>query len=54
MGALFAIPFILFSMTGGYLADRFSKRSVIIGMKIAEILVMAVALAGLAITASRS
>ena len=48
VGALFAIPFILFSMTGGYLADRFSKRSVIIGMKIAEILVMGVALAGLA------
>jgi len=49
VGALFAIPFILFSMTGGYLADRFSKRSVIIGMKIAEIVVMGVALAGLAI-----
>jgi acyl-[acyl-carrier-protein]-phospholipid O-acyltransferase/long-chain-fatty-acid--[acyl-carrier-protein] ligase len=48
VGALFAIPFILFSMTGGYLADRFSKRSVIIGMKILEILVMGVALAGLA------
>jgi len=48
VGALFAIPFILFSMTGGYLADRFSKRSVIIGLKIAEILVMALALAGLA------
>ena len=49
VGALFAIPFILFSMAGGYLADRFSKRSVIIGMKIAEIFVMGVALAGLAL-----
>jgi acyl-[acyl-carrier-protein]-phospholipid O-acyltransferase/long-chain-fatty-acid--[acyl-carrier-protein] ligase len=48
VGALFAIPFILFSMTGGYLADRFSKRSVIIGMKIAEILVMGIAVVGLA------
>ena len=48
VGALFAIPFILFSMTGGYLADRFSKRSVIIGMKVAEIAIMAVALIGLA------
>ena len=48
VGALFAIPFILFSMTGGYLADRFSKRSVIIGMKVAEILVMGIALLGLA------
>jgi len=25
-GTLFSIPFILFSMTGGFLADRFSKR----------------------------
>ncbi|HLF14271.1 MAG TPA: acyl-[ACP]--phospholipid O-acyltransferase [Bacteroidota bacterium] len=35
--ALFALPFILFSMTGGYLADRYSKRSVTIGTKIFEI-----------------
>ncbi|HET9129292.1 MAG TPA: MFS transporter, partial [Terriglobia bacterium] len=48
IGALFAIPFILFSMTGGFLADRFSKRSVIIGLKFVEILVMTLALAGLA------
>ena len=33
VGALFAIPFILFSMTGGYFADRFSKRRVTIGTK---------------------
>src|SRR5579884_180972 len=25
VGAVFALPFILFSMAGGYLADRFSK-----------------------------
>src|SRR3984885_14218777 len=31
---LFSIPFLLFSMTGGYLADRFSKRSVTAGLKI--------------------
>ncbi len=48
VGALFSIPFILFSMSGGYLADRFSKRSVIIGLKIAEVLVMGLALVGLA------
>src|SRR6266540_2759281 len=30
VGALFALPFLLFSMAGGYLADRFSKRSVAI------------------------
>ena len=49
VGVLFAVPFILFSMTGGYFADRFSKRSVMIGVKIFEIPVMTVALIGLAI-----
>jgi acyl-[acyl-carrier-protein]-phospholipid O-acyltransferase / long-chain-fatty-acid--[acyl-carrier-protein] ligase len=46
VGLLFALPFILFSMTGGYLADRFSKRSVTIGTKYFEIAVMAFAVAG--------
>jgi acyl-[acyl-carrier-protein]-phospholipid O-acyltransferase / long-chain-fatty-acid--[acyl-carrier-protein] ligase len=40
VGALFALPFILFSMTGGFLADKFSKRDVTIGIKIFEIMVM--------------
>src|SRR5260370_31348804 len=40
IGDLFAIPFLLFSMTGGYLADRFSKRSVTIGTKLFEITAM--------------
>ena len=48
VGALFALPFILFSMSGGFLADRFSKRTVTIGVKCFEILVMLVALVGLA------
>ncbi len=48
VGALFALPFIVFSMGGGFLADRFSKRSVTIGVKLFEILVMFIALAGLA------
>lgn len=43
VGALFALPFILFSMAGGYLADRFSKRAVAIGTKIAEIAIMLLA-----------
>ena len=46
--ALFSLPFILFSMAGGYLADRFSKRSVMIGVKVFEIFVMVVLLLGLA------
>ena len=37
VGALFAIPFILFSLAGGYFADRYRKRSVTIGTKIFEI-----------------
>jgi len=46
---LFAVPFILFSMAGGFLADRFSKRSVTIGTKALEILVALVAFAGFAL-----
>jgi acyl-[acyl-carrier-protein]-phospholipid O-acyltransferase/long-chain-fatty-acid--[acyl-carrier-protein] ligase len=37
VGALFAMPFILFSLAGGYFADRYSKRDVTIGTKIFEI-----------------
>jgi acyl-[acyl-carrier-protein]-phospholipid O-acyltransferase/long-chain-fatty-acid--[acyl-carrier-protein] ligase len=38
--ALFSLPFILFSMTGGYLADRYSKRTVTIGVKVLEVGIM--------------
>src|SRR4029077_8973035 len=48
VGALFALPFIFFSLTGGYFADRYSKRSVTIGTKFFEIGVMIVALVALA------
>jgi acyl-[acyl-carrier-protein]-phospholipid O-acyltransferase/long-chain-fatty-acid--[acyl-carrier-protein] ligase len=47
VGAIFALPFVLFSMTGGYFADRFSKRTVIICIKLAEIGIMSLALFGL-------
>lgn len=43
VNGLFALPFILFSMAGGYLADRYSKRSVAIWVKVAEIAIMALA-----------
>jgi acyl-[acyl-carrier-protein]-phospholipid O-acyltransferase/long-chain-fatty-acid--[acyl-carrier-protein] ligase len=49
VGALFALPFIFFSMVGGNLADRYSKRSVVIGTKLFEIIVMGVAIVGLAL-----
>jgi acyl-[acyl-carrier-protein]-phospholipid O-acyltransferase/long-chain-fatty-acid--[acyl-carrier-protein] ligase len=40
---LFAIPFLLFSLPGGYLADKYSKRSVTIGTKLFELLIMSLA-----------
>src|SRR5260370_814347 len=40
IGNLFALPFLLFSMAGGFLGDRFSKRSVTIATKIFEVCAM--------------
>lgn len=37
---LFAVPFLLFATVGGWMADRFSKRSVMIGVKAGEIAIM--------------
>jgi acyl-[acyl-carrier-protein]-phospholipid O-acyltransferase / long-chain-fatty-acid--[acyl-carrier-protein] ligase len=48
VGVLFAAPFILFSLSGGYLADRFSKRSVTLWTKVFEIGVMLLAVVSLA------
>ncbi len=45
---LFSVPFVLFSMPGGWLADRFSKRQITIWTKVMEIGSMVVATAGLA------
>jgi acyl-[acyl-carrier-protein]-phospholipid O-acyltransferase / long-chain-fatty-acid--[acyl-carrier-protein] ligase len=42
---VFSLPFILFSMAGGFLADRYSKRTVTIGVKIFEIAIMSFATA---------
>ncbi|MGA2354216.1 MAG: acyl-[ACP]--phospholipid O-acyltransferase [Terriglobales bacterium] len=47
VGTLFSVPFILFSMTGGFLADRYSKRTVTIWTKYFEMAVMVLAIAGL-------
>jgi acyl-[acyl-carrier-protein]-phospholipid O-acyltransferase/long-chain-fatty-acid--[acyl-carrier-protein] ligase len=43
--AVFSLPFILFSMAGGFLADRHSKRAVTIGVKAFEIAIMSFATA---------
>jgi len=40
---LFAVPFVVFSIPGGYFADRFSKRSVTVWTKRLELLTMAFA-----------
>ena len=45
---MFSIPFVIFSMPGGWLADRFSKRQITIWTKVMEIGSMVVATAGLA------
>jgi len=38
--ACFVLPYILLAAPAGYLADRFSKRTVIVGCKVAELLIM--------------
>ncbi len=43
-GAIFILPFLLFSTYAGYLADRFSKKVIIIGAKVAELLIMVLGL----------
>ncbi len=47
--ACFITPFLLFSSYAGPLGDRFSKRSVIVFWKVAEVLMMLVALLGLSL-----
>ena len=47
VSAVFALPFVLFSMAGGYFADRFSKRNVAIAVKCAELGIMSIVSLGL-------
>ncbi len=49
VGALFALPFIVFSMLGGWLADHFSKRTVARAIKLFELGIMLIASIGLAL-----
>jgi acyl-[acyl-carrier-protein]-phospholipid O-acyltransferase/long-chain-fatty-acid--[acyl-carrier-protein] ligase len=46
--AIFSVPFLLFSMLGGWLADRYSKRQVTIWTKWLEVVSMTLATVGLA------
>jgi acyl-[acyl-carrier-protein]-phospholipid O-acyltransferase/long-chain-fatty-acid--[acyl-carrier-protein] ligase len=45
---IFSVPFLLFSMLGGWLADRYSKRQVTIWTKWLEVVSMVLATVGLA------
>ncbi len=45
-GALSTLPFLLFSDAGGVIADRRSKSDVIVKVKLAEIIIMAIGLIG--------
>ena len=44
---MFVLPFILFSHAAGVLADRYSKRTIIVCAKALEVLVMLIAMGGL-------
>lgn len=43
-GAIFVIPFLLFSSAAGVVADRFSKQRLLIWMKFAEMIIMSLAI----------
>ncbi|MBN2021616.1 MAG: MFS transporter [Pirellulales bacterium] len=45
--ACFVLPYVLLAAPAGYLADRFSKRTVIVGCKVAEIIIMALGVAAI-------
>ncbi|MFT5527223.1 MAG: acyl-[acyl-carrier-protein]-phospholipid O-acyltransferase [Pirellulaceae bacterium] len=44
----FVLPYLLVAAPAGYLADRFSKRTVIVGCKVAEIFIMALGIVAIA------
>ena len=46
VGFVFAVPFILFSAFAGQLATKFSKRIVTVGTKVAEVVIMILAILG--------
>ena len=48
-GAVYVLPFILLSTSAGILADRYSKRSIIVATRIAEIFVLFLGMAAFAL-----
>jgi len=47
--ACFTVPYLILATPAGYIADRFSKRTVIVSCKIAEVIIMALGLAAMLI-----
>jgi acyl-[acyl-carrier-protein]-phospholipid O-acyltransferase/long-chain-fatty-acid--[acyl-carrier-protein] ligase len=47
--ALLAVPFLAFSATAGVLADRYSKRAVVVWAKVAEVAIMALGVGAFAL-----
>lgn len=47
-GAVFVIPFLLFAILAGVIADRFSKRNVVVAVKISELVIMTLSVAAFA------
>jgi len=47
-GAIFVLPFLLFSASSGTLADRFSKRNIIVLTKVFEMIIMSLAVVAFA------
>ena len=47
VGGVFICPFLLFSGYAGFLADRFSKRTVLVSVKVFEVGIMTLALLAL-------
>jgi acyl-[acyl-carrier-protein]-phospholipid O-acyltransferase/long-chain-fatty-acid--[acyl-carrier-protein] ligase len=45
--AMFVLPYLIFAAPSGYLADRFSKRTVIVTCKVGEIAIMCLAILGI-------
>jgi acyl-[acyl-carrier-protein]-phospholipid O-acyltransferase/long-chain-fatty-acid--[acyl-carrier-protein] ligase len=48
--ACFVLPYLVLAAPAGYLADRFSKRTVIIGCKVAELVIMILGVAAILVS----
>jgi acyl-[acyl-carrier-protein]-phospholipid O-acyltransferase / long-chain-fatty-acid--[acyl-carrier-protein] ligase len=52
--ACFVLPYLFLAAPAGYLADRFSKRKVIVGCKIAEVVIMTFGVVAIAMPVGRT